>query len=146
MSSANTMVSWGLDRVDNASVSSDGLKVVKQFPAGRRPSAHALVSFLAAATIATTLSIKTVEVTQGARTPASVFFADPSLRRNLLFYDPEATGRAKLAWLKEMHFTRETRDARISRALKTLAAPGPSFKLDSATWEWIAQDIDIEDI
>lgn len=146
MSLTNPQVSWELDRVDNASVQSNGTTTVKQLSVGLRPSTHALVSLLAAATIAHTLSIETVEMAQGIEIATSEAWAELPSRRHLLSYDSDATGRAKLAWLKEAHFTQEARETRISRALRALAEPSPGFQLDKAMWKWIAQEKDIEDL
>src|SRR5437867_7696503 len=145
MSLTNPQVSWELDRVDNASVQSNGITTVKQFSTGLRPSTHTLISLLAAATIAHTRSIETVEMAQGIEIATSEAWAELPLRRHLLSYDSDATGRAKLAWLKQAYLTQETREARISRALRALEDLGPGIQLDRAMWKWIAQEKDIED-
>lgn len=62
------------------------------------------------------------------------------------FVDPRFAGRARLAHLKERHFTPEGREQRIARALQALNEAAPSFVADSATWKWAAQEADIEDM
>ena len=56
------------------------------------------------------------------------------------------TPEDKLAALKAKHYTPESRDERIARALQILNLPGPSFGLDKETWVWVAQEADIADI
>lgn len=62
------------------------------------------------------------------------------------FVDSRFAGRARLAHLKERHFTPEGREQRIARALQALNETAPSFVTDSATWKWAAQEADIEDM
>ena len=56
------------------------------------------------------------------------------------------TPKDKLAELKAKHYTLESRDERITRALEILNLPGPSFSLDKDSWVWAAQEADIADI
>ena len=56
------------------------------------------------------------------------------------------TPKDKLAELKAKHYTLESRDERITRALEILNLPGPSFSLDKDSWVWAAQQADIADI
>ncbi len=52
----------------------------------------------------------------------------------------------KLARLKAMHFTEEGKAARVAKALQALKDATPLPGLDKNTWEWIAEDMGIEDI
>ena len=61
-------------------------------------------------------------------------------------YDARQVRRASLARLRAARFPRHEREQRVARALATLAAPGPSFTLDAATWKWIAEEAAVEDI
>jgi hypothetical protein len=63
-----------------------------------------------------------------------------------VLYDARVAKRMKLARLKETYFTRTGRDDRVKRALKALAAPGPSFRLSEEMWRWVAEEVDIEDV
>jgi hypothetical protein len=51
----------------------------------------------------------------------------------------------RLTRLKAMHFTQEGKAARVTKALQVLKDANPLLGLDKKTWEWIAEDTEIED-
>jgi hypothetical protein len=56
------------------------------------------------------------------------------------------TPKDKLTELKARHFRSKGRERRIAKALEILNRPLPTFRLDTETVRWIAQDAEIENL
>ncbi len=142
MNTTNPELSLEPAQVDNAAVKHNGGAQFTGIPFFSVTQAAPLMLAFA---FAHAMAGKTVEVGQSVEFETSVVLEKPPLGTLQPYFDSKAVARARLTRLKEMQFSHEGRDARITRALQVLSETGLNFQFDPSTWKWIAQEADIED-